>query len=161
MTASTERRAGAPTGSFDVTWRAEREREQEQALPPGRVAVSCAARPGTGGLGRHLQEILDALARRGSRGVCVCDSTGSQEVCVCEPTGLQGVRVREPAGPTGASPRGRSHGRALTTVLGPAVRSSPAWRAWVESVAFDADAARRLPAADHLIAFNGQAVAQL
>ncbi|MGH2855693.1 MAG: glycosyltransferase family 4 protein, partial [Solirubrobacteraceae bacterium] len=58
-------------------------------------------------------------------------------------------------------PRGRSHGRALTTVLGPAVRSSPAWRAWVESVAFDADAARRLPAADHLIAFNGQAVAQL
>ncbi|MFI5003964.1 MAG: glycosyltransferase family 4 protein [Solirubrobacterales bacterium] len=111
---------------------------QEAALPPGRVAVSCAAPLGAGGLGRHLQEILDALERNGSRGICICGSLDAA-----------------------ASPRSRPRARALTTLLGPALRLSPAWCAWAESVAFDADAARRLPAADHLIAFNGQALAQL
>jgi glycosyltransferase involved in cell wall biosynthesis len=39
--------------------------EQDRALPPGDVVVSCPARLGAGGLGRHMQEMLDALARRG------------------------------------------------------------------------------------------------
>ena len=51
---------------------------QEAALPRGRVAVSCVARLGAGGLGRHLQEILDALERSGSRGVCVRGSRDSE-----------------------------------------------------------------------------------
>ena len=118
--------------------RAASEGAQEAALPPGRVAVSCAAPLGAGGLGRHLQEILDALERSGSRG----------------------VRVGDPLDP-GAAPQGRVRARALPALLGPALRRSPGWCAWAESVAFDADAARRLPAADHLIAFNGQALAQL
>jgi glycosyltransferase involved in cell wall biosynthesis len=40
------------------------------------------------------------------------------------------------------------------------VRRSPAWSAWSASVAFDFDASRRLPAAEHLIAFNGSALLQ-
>jgi len=41
------------------------------------------------------------------------------------------------------------------------MRFSPAWLTWAENAAFDADSARRLPAADHLIAFNGAALAQM
>jgi glycosyltransferase involved in cell wall biosynthesis len=48
----------------------------------------------------------------------------------------------------------------LAGALGPFVRFSPAWRIWIGSVRFDADAARRLPATEHLIAFNGTALAQ-
>jgi glycosyltransferase involved in cell wall biosynthesis len=44
--------------------------------------------------------------------------------------------------------------------LAPLARFSPAWRMWSASVRFDARAARGLFAADHLIAFNGTALAQ-
>ena len=40
-------------------------------MPKGAVAVSCSAPIGTGGLGRHLQEILDALARREQTSFCI------------------------------------------------------------------------------------------
>jgi len=38
---------------------------------------------------------------------------------------------------------------------------SPAWGTWRSAVAFDAAARRRLPRAQHLLAFNGQALGQL
>jgi glycosyltransferase involved in cell wall biosynthesis len=48
----------------------------------------------------------------------------------------------------------------LLGALTPLMRFSPAWRMWAGSVRFDAAAARRLPAAEHLIAFNGTALGQ-
>ena len=50
---------------------------------------------------------------------------------------------------------------ALTPALRPFARVSPAWRLWLTSIGFDANAARRLPEAGHLVAFNGTALAQL
>jgi glycosyltransferase involved in cell wall biosynthesis len=124
---------GPPLGA---EWRAQAERIQEAALPRGRVVVSGPAPLGVGGLGRHLREIVDALERGNQTNVCLCEDTDS---------------------PASTSSRRR---RDLATALAPLVRFSPAWRMWAASVGFDADAARRLPAADHLLAFNGTAVAQ-
>jgi glycosyltransferase involved in cell wall biosynthesis len=59
--------------------------------------------------------------------------------------------------PPGRSPRLPP----LTTLLAPAMRLSPSWRHWRTSVAFDSDAARRMPAAEHLIGFNGTSLTQL
>ena len=77
MTASTERRepgaaadgddALGSVGPLDAAWRRHSQSTQEAVLPPGRVAVSCTAPLGHGGLGRHLQEIVEALARREQR----------------------------------------------------------------------------------------------
>jgi glycosyltransferase involved in cell wall biosynthesis len=119
-------------------WRAERERIQEDAMPDGRVVVSCPAPYGVGGLGRHLREIADALERRGHPPLCICH--GAEHTP---------PRVR----------RGQIAGVAAGA-LKPFVRFSPAWRIWSSSVRFDAAAARRLPIAEHLIAFNGTALAQ-
>src|ERR1700730_1687100 len=123
---------------LDAGWRAERERIQHQAMPDGQVVVSCPAPYGVGGLGRHLKEIADALERRSRPPLCICEDSAH----VPPP-----VRRREIAA-------------AFATALKPFVRFSPAWRIWSSSVRFDADAARRLPAADDLIAFNGTALAQ-
>jgi glycosyltransferase involved in cell wall biosynthesis len=109
--------------ALDARWRARSAAAQEEALPDGRVVVTCSAPLGTGGLGRHLEEILDALERRGSQASSISDTT------------------RE------ADPR-RHWSRHLSG------------RAWLTSVRFDNYAAGRLPAADHLIAFNGTARAQ-
>ena len=125
----------SPHGSLDVPWRADRERAQEEALPSGRVVVSCATPLGVGGLGRHLQEVMDALARQGAAGVCICDPADA---------GAQRTGVRR-----------------LAAAIAPLTRRSPAWSAWAANVAFDLDAARRLPAAEHLVAFNGSALLQL
>jgi len=168
MTASTERRdppgaarenappdgerpaaasgAPPPVAVFDARWRAERERVQEQAMPSGRVAVSCATRLGVGGLGRHLQEAIGALERRGASAVCICEDPADPVA-----DGGPGRRVVQPRGP----------GRRLEQLLAPATRRSPTWSTWAASAAFDAGAARRLPDAEHLIAFNGHALAQL
>jgi glycosyltransferase involved in cell wall biosynthesis len=54
----------------------------------------------------------------------------------------------------------RVRARPLARALRGVARFSPAWRLWAASVEFDADAARRLPRADHLIAFNGTAARQ-
>lgn len=134
MTASTEPAAGSRPagGELDTRWRRLRELAQEDVLPAGRVAVACSAAYGKGGLGRHKQELLDALQRRGGEGVCVC--------------------------------RGEAAAALLPRLLGalePVTLRSPAWSAWSGSVGFDVAAAGRLPAADHLLAFNGEALAQL
>jgi glycosyltransferase involved in cell wall biosynthesis len=50
--------------------------------------------------------------------------------------------------------------RALDGAFAPVTRLSPAWRLWKVGARFDFDAALRLPAADHLIAFNGTSLAQ-
>jgi glycosyltransferase involved in cell wall biosynthesis len=125
--------------SLGPLWRAERESAQEAALPAGRVVVSCAAPFGSGGLGRHLKEIVDALERREQPTTYICGSDG------------------EPG-----SPRARRGLRppSLATAMSPVARFSPAWRIWKARVEFDAYAARALPAADHLIAFNRQALKQ-
>jgi glycosyltransferase involved in cell wall biosynthesis len=124
---------------FDQRWLALRARAQEDAMPSGEVAVSCPAPYGVGGLGRHVQEIVEALERRGQAAQCICEGRG--------------------AAPTGAVRR-RPGVPELIGALAPLVRFSPAWRMWARSVRFDADAARRLAAAEHVIAFNGTALAQ-
>jgi glycosyltransferase involved in cell wall biosynthesis len=112
-------------------------RIQEGALPRGRFAVSCSAPPGVGGLGRHLNEILDSLERRAQPVTCIDGR---------EPADAIGRRLRMPA---------------RSTVLARLpVRFSAASRLWAYSVDFDAYAARRLAPADHLVAFNGTALAQ-
>ena len=108
-------------------------------MPPGRVLVSCSAPFGQGGLGRHVQEILAALERRGQPRVCLCGATPA-------PPPQSGSRSL-PAGPIE---------RGLARVL----RPSPALRTWAACAAFDRRAARALPETEHLIAFNGQALEQ-
>jgi glycosyltransferase involved in cell wall biosynthesis len=135
MTASTDVSvsSGRPEQPLGALWRAQATKTQERGLPSGRVAVSCPSRVGAGGLGRHLQEILDALERGGAPSECICE---------------------EPPHAAHASALG------LTDALAPLTRFSPAWRMWGASVAFDRDAAHRLPTAEHLIAFNGTALEQ-
>jgi glycosyltransferase involved in cell wall biosynthesis len=126
--------------ALGARWRAEATRAQEAVLPPGQIIVSCAAPLGAGGLGRHLHEILTALDRGKRSQTCICGSTR-------EPR----VRARR---------RGLSK-RVLNTVLElPPMRLAAARRAREYSVEFDDYAARALSAADHLIAFNGMALAQ-
>jgi glycosyltransferase involved in cell wall biosynthesis len=131
------------TGDLDAAsqadWRAQVTGAQDAALPSGRVVVSCAASPGIAGLGRHLQEILDALDRRGQPSLCISASA------------LAGA---------GASPAHPLRLPGVRTALAPLGRLSPTWRTWKTRIEFDADAAQRLPAGDHLIAFAGQALTQ-
>lgn len=144
---SVERRTveGDSPGPFDMRWRVERERLQEQVMPSGRVAVSCSTPLGAGGLGRHLQEAVQALARRGAAGLCICDPPGDRGA------GDTQLDTTHPGGTM----------RALAGAVAPLTRRSPAWSTWAANVAFDLDAARGLPAAEHLIAFNGSALLQL
>jgi glycosyltransferase involved in cell wall biosynthesis len=117
---------------------------QEQVLPPGQVVVSCPAPFGAGGLGRHLQELVDALDRRGPPAICMCG------------VAQQGQRSSPAASPL----RHELHVSGPASTLRPLTRFSPAWSNLRQSVAFDGYAAHRLPAAEHLIAFNGQALKQ-
>lgn len=127
-----------PQSPLGASWRAHSAQEQQRALPSGRAVVSCPAPMGVGGLGRHLREIVDAFERDGRTPVCICDSTRRS-----------------------AANARRLPGRAeLLAALTPLVRLSPSSRMWLGSVGFDAYAAARLPASDHLIAFNGTAAAQ-
>lgn len=137
MTSSADVREGPRASPLDAGWRAQAARAQERVLPSGRTVVSCRASPGAGGLGRHLQEILDAL-----------DRTGQPTACICGPT----------VNPSVAGPY-RDRFTALRA-LRPVLRFYPAGRAWIGSARFDARAAARLPAGDHLIAFNGTALTQ-
>jgi glycosyltransferase involved in cell wall biosynthesis len=133
MTASTERSrfTEGPPGGLDAGWRAARQHAQELALPPGRVAVSSQASPGKGGIGRHLQEILDALHRAGRPAVEVESSLRAPRDTLV---------------------------RALSTAA-PLLWLSPGLRTWRGAVVSDRLAARRLPQAEHLIAFNAEALA--
>jgi glycosyltransferase involved in cell wall biosynthesis len=95
---------------------------------------------GVGGLGRHLKEVVDALERTGRPAVCLCDSSR---------LGAAGERASRKALLDPCVLLGR-----LPVPMPPGVRA----RAF--SVKFDAYAAEHLPAAEHLIAFNGQAQSQ-
>jgi len=145
MTSSSEPRASAAgvEAPLGARWRAEREAKQQRELPAGQLAVSCPAPFGAGGLGRHLQEIADAAARNGQPARCLCAPALGHSTPPDSPL-IEELRPR-----AGRSPLGR-----LT-------RFSPALRNLRRSIAFDRQAARRLPAAEHLLAFNGQALEQL
>jgi glycosyltransferase involved in cell wall biosynthesis len=108
-------------------------------MPSGRVLVSCPAPYGVGGLGRHLKEVCEALERRGQRPLWIADPAGAE----APPARGRGVALPE-----------------LIDRLAPLARFSPAWRMLAGSVRFDRDAARRQSGAEHLIAFNGTALAQ-
>ena len=140
MTVSAERFDAANSGSpLDDVWRAERERSQDAVMPgAGRVLATCSAQLGSGGLGRHLQEIVSALERGSPHTSAI---SGSLD-------GSQGSRLRPKA-------------RLSIALTGPPARVSRSWRTWRASADFDMRAAARLPQAEHLIAFNGQALEQL
>ncbi len=140
MTASSELSASDAPARLDERWRADAHGEQTAALPEGRAVVSCPAPLDGGGLGRHLREILDAL-ERGQR----------PNACIRRPSAKVAGRGED----VELEPGWRA---SLAT---PLARSSRAWRMWATSVDFDGAAARRLPDADHLLAFNGTALAQL
>jgi glycosyltransferase involved in cell wall biosynthesis len=145
MTRSTDpaQAEAKPEGPLGAKWRAAREATQEQIVPSGQVVVSCPAPFGAGGLGRHLKEIVDAVDRRGEPpAICMCRPALSHMSPSASPTRHE-LRVSGP-----------------TTSLGRLTRFSPAWANLQRSVAFDGYAAGRLPAGDHLIAFNGQALKQ-
>ena len=140
---------------FGATARGARERTQDGALPRGRVVVSCSAPFGSGGLGRHVREIVDTLDRAGQPSTCICARGGdAADFPPADPPSADSPPADLPPARLQVRPRG------LSAALVPLARRAPAWRAWSASVAFDAQAARELPAMDHLIAFNGQAVAQ-
>jgi glycosyltransferase involved in cell wall biosynthesis len=119
--------------ALDASWRARSQAAQEQAVPLGRVVVSCPAPLGAGGLGRHLQEVLEALGRCGAQASSISDSTRKAD------PGFHWSRLLK---------------------AGPLLRRSPSGRVWITSARFDAYAAGHLPAAEHVIAFNGTARAQ-
>lgn len=146
MTASTEPSVEADQGGgpLGASWREATLAAQEAALPSGRVVVSCSAALGTGGLGRHLREIVAALQRAEQPTVCISGSTRAAP----PPDSRRVLRARLAA--FGAS---RMLARSPLP-LTPGVRT----RAFMTD--FDAYAARRLPAAEHLVAFNGQALTQ-
>jgi glycosyltransferase involved in cell wall biosynthesis len=121
-------------------WREEAERGQQAVLPSGRVTVSCSAPLGSGGLGRHLKELVDALQRSAQPTVCICGSTREADP---QP------RIRKPGIPDPATLLSRSP-----------IPLSVGLRTRAFMVEFDAYAAQRLPAGEHLIAFNGQALTQ-
>jgi glycosyltransferase involved in cell wall biosynthesis len=134
-------RAQAGARPFEESWREEIERIQSAVLPSGRITLTCSAARGDGGLGRHLDEILRAAARAGARATCIS-------------AGQQPPPVR--AYPWRALPAA-AVSRALRAPLIPA---SPGLRTWAFMLEFDAQAARRIAPAEHLIAFNSQALAQ-
>jgi glycosyltransferase involved in cell wall biosynthesis len=146
MTASAESSVAtkASGGPLSASWRERTLRAQEAALPPGRVAVSCSAPLGAGGLGRHLGEIVEALDRAGRPGQCISGS--SRAAASASP--LRGWA------PAGERPRLRG---ALARAPLPI---SPGLRTAAFMTDFDAYAAARLARAEHLLAFNGQALAQ-
>jgi glycosyltransferase involved in cell wall biosynthesis len=133
-----------PDGPLGREWREAAARAQRAALPAGRVAVSCMAPLGVGGLGRHLSEILEALAADEQPTSCICESTRASA-----------------SGAARRSPRHMLGIPYLTNVLRTLpIPTSVGVRAHAASVEFDAYAAQQLPHADHLIAFNGQALTQ-
>jgi glycosyltransferase involved in cell wall biosynthesis len=125
------------------------------------VFVSCSAALGAGGLGRHFKEIADALERR-RRAECeqqvVDPLAGGSRTAICisgaDREREAGARSRGPAIAAAVPATARRLSRLpLRLARGRSVRTFFA--------EFDAYAAQRLPAADHLIAFNGQALMQL
>jgi len=109
-------------------------------VPIGLAAVSCSASLGVGGLGRHFEEVVAALERREQHAARI---TGSER------------KSGSARSPRRAAIFGRARRLARLSA-----RRPPGTRTWDFMVEFDQYAAQRLPAAEHLIAFNGQALAQ-
>jgi glycosyltransferase involved in cell wall biosynthesis len=142
MTMSPEQRVSGPDVGvpFDRRWRAAALARQEGLMPAGPAVVSCSAPFGVGGLGRHFKEAVDALERCEQRAVRI---SGSER----DPESL----------PPRRSAAILDRARAVSRFLAP---RSPGKSTRDFMVEFDRYAAQRLPAAEHLIAFNGQALAQ-
>ena len=151
---------GSPEAPLSPRWREVAGNAQRDALPGGLVVVSCTASLGSGGLGRHLSETVDALDRGGQPAVCICGPTSGTRSSRSSRS-LSGPSLSSSARSAGRSPR---HGLVvpyLSTVLRRVpVPTSRGVRARAFFAEFDAHAAARLPAADHLLAFNGQALTQ-
>ncbi len=127
-----------------MRWRDAAAQTQRAALPPGRAVVSCTAAIGVGGLGRHLGEIRAALDH-------------DEELPVCISGDARGSAARAAS----RSPRHALGIPYLIRVLGASPIPVPRdVRARAFFAEFDAYAAERLPPADHLIAFNSQALTQ-
>ena len=133
-----------PPSACLAQWRETMAERQMAALPDGSVTVSCSAAPGKGGLGRHLDELVAAVERGGRQSFRISGSDRAQGL---HPPGsaLAGIAPLCLAGPLART--------ALPLPQG--------IRALAHSVDFDRDAAARLPPAQHLVAFNGQALIQL
>jgi glycosyltransferase involved in cell wall biosynthesis len=144
MTPSSDRSGAGlePAAGLGAGWRSAAESAQERAMPAGACTATCSAPLGVGGLGRHLQEIVEALARREQPTVCL---DGASPAASETPAPSQRRSWR----PSGGELLG-----ALPVPFSPGVRT----RVFMSE--FDAHAARRLQARDHLIAFNGQALGQ-
>ena len=146
MSAEAHGRVPALASRLDDDWRARALAAQEAVLPAGSFVATCSAPFGAGGLGRHLAEIVDALKRREQPTVCISGST--RESCS--------------SAPLRTSARAALRVPHLRTVLSRLpVAASPGWRTRALMTEFDAYAAQRLPAAERLIAFNGQALSQM
>jgi glycosyltransferase involved in cell wall biosynthesis len=130
----------APLGA---EWRARAARAQEEVVPRGAVTISCSAPFGVGGLGRHLQEITEALERLGRRPTVL---SGSERA---EPS----LAARSPRHPLGIP-------YLFDALSAMPLPSTPGINARAFMAEFDAHAAERLAPAEHLIAFNGQASRQ-
>jgi glycosyltransferase involved in cell wall biosynthesis len=142
MTASTEAHAAGsgPDTPLDGAWRRAAAEAQRAAMPDGATLATCMARLGSGGLGRHLGEILDALAAGGEPARSVSGTTRGSE----SPSHALGVPY-------------------LSRLLraAPWLPTADGVRTRAAMVEFDAYAAERVSGGEHLIAFNCQALTQL
>ncbi|HWG09811.1 MAG TPA: glycosyltransferase family 4 protein [Solirubrobacteraceae bacterium] len=149
MTASTEvggLDSDADSSPLGDRWRERARREQRAAMPRGDVVLTCSAPLGTGGLGRHLSELEAAVRSVNERPpICISGDRPARDSLAGESRAARGD-VRIP-----------SFGRILARI--PLV--APGVRTWAHMSEFDSLTKRSLPRADHLIAFNGQALAQL
>ncbi|HTZ85088.1 MAG TPA: glycosyltransferase family 4 protein [Solirubrobacteraceae bacterium] len=157
MTASTE--AGsrdsdkeAPLGD---AWRAQALAAQRAGLPAGATVLSCAAPLDVGGLGRHLRELADALGDRGGAPPLCLSSQGWAAL------GRDGALARMHRKSSALSdllPRMPMPDELLSWLPVPV---PPGAMTWAHMFSFDRRASRQLPRADHVIAFNGQALRQM
>jgi glycosyltransferase involved in cell wall biosynthesis len=120
-------------------WRAAAKRTQLQALPDGPTVVSSTGPYGSGGLGQHLAELVEALRGAGNLAGYLTPRPAPQDA------GQLGIAVGLP--------------QTARVALKASARASPGLRVLASNVAFDVAAARRLSAdAEHLLVFNGQAL---
>jgi len=138
---------------IDESWRERRHEAQCRALPHGRVVVSAPEPLDSGGLGRHLRELHDALERAGEPHALISMGAAGSAQAAADAADA-GAAARE-GGDVELGPG------ALWKAFSPLARTSRAWRMWAQASDFDRAAARRLPRGEHLIAFNGAALEQL
>lgn len=169
MTASTEAgpRDSDREGPLGGGWRARELAAQRAGLPSGIAVVSCAAPLDVGGLGRHLRELAGALA----------DAAGQAPLCVCSdgiviPSGKAERPSLAQSGGEEAPDRFRRDRSTLRRLLPRAPMPDellswlpapvpPGLLTWAHMYSFDRRSAVQLPRAEHLLAFNGQALRQL